>query len=366
MATVSIEGLRKSYGKKTALRGIDLEIADGEFFVLQGPSGAGKTTTLKCLGGLEPLDGGAVRIGGRDMAGVEPYDRNVAMAFESYALYPQHTVFENLVSPLRSPRHRTAPGVAERKVREVASTLGIEPLLDRMPRELSNGQRQRVALGRALTRPADVLLLDEPLSHLDAKLRAQMRAELKSFGALESTTSVYVTHDYAEAVALGDRIGVLRDGELVQVGTRDELWRRPANTVVAKTIGQPAISLLRGVVGGGRFRTADGLLDVPVPEVPISPGTEAVLGIRPRDVRLGASEQYGYVPVSGTVYVTERLGRSREVTVSIGDQYLVALGKDGEWAGFRAGDEITVEIPVAAPLLFSADEDGRLLTGGVR
>ena len=219
--------MRKEYGRVVALDGLDLDVADGEFFVLLGPSGAGKTTTLKCVAGLERPTAGRVAIGGRDVTDVEPNARHVAMAFENYALYPQHTVYDNIAFPLRSRRYARPAADARRLIDAVAATLSIGHLLQRMPGELSGGQRQRVALARVLVRPADVLLLDEPLSHLDAKLRATMRAELKSLGDLQRTTALYVTHDYQEALALGDRIAVLDAGRLVQVGTREDLWHRP-------------------------------------------------------------------------------------------------------------------------------------------
>ncbi len=238
MATLSIANLRKTYGKTVAVDDLTVDIRDGEFFVILGPSGAGKTTTLKSIAGLVDIDRGSVHIGGVDLTRVEPYQRNVAMAFESYALYPQKTVSENLASPLKSGRtgKYTEQDRATR-IDQVTTTLGINHLLKRFPRELSNGQRQRVALGRVLVRPADVYLLDEPLSHLDAKLRAAMRAELKQLGAMSNTTTVYVTHDYQEALALGDRIAVLREGRLVQIGTPEQIWRQPADTFVARALG---------------------------------------------------------------------------------------------------------------------------------
>ena len=266
MATISVAGLRKTYGKTVALDGITVDIADSEFFVILGPSGAGKTTTLKSIAGLVDVDAGSVNIGGTDVTLVEPYHRNVAMAFESYALYPQKTVSENLSSPLKSGRTgKYSEQQRTERIDQVTTTLGINHLLKRFPRELSNGQRQRVALGRVLVRPADVYLLDEPLSHLDAKLRAAMRAELKQLGAMSNTTTIYVTHDYQEALALGDRIAVMREGTLVQIGTPEEIWRRPADTFVARSLGQPEINVLDGVVDDGRIRLTDGSLDVAIP-----------------------------------------------------------------------------------------------------
>ncbi|MBE2999952.1 ABC transporter ATP-binding protein [Nocardiopsis sp. HNM0947] len=313
MSTLELRGLGARYGKKPVLHGLDVSVGDGEFFVLLGPSGAGKTTTLKCVAGLVDRADGSVVIGGRDMTGVEPYERNVAMAFESYALYPQKTVADNLASPLRSGRLGTWTE-AERaaRIEAVTTTLGIDHLRERLPKELSNGQRQRTALGRVLVRPADVYLLDEPLSHLDAKLRATMRAELRRLGEFSRTTTVYVTHDYQEALALGDRIGVLRDGRLVQVGTPAELWDAPHDTFVARSLGQPEMNLLPARADGGVATTAGGL----AVGVDTNVSGPVELGVRPRDLTVTAGEARpeGF-RVRGRVELAERLGRSVELSV---------------------------------------------------
>jgi multiple sugar transport system ATP-binding protein len=327
MGSLEITGLTARYGRTVALHGLDLELADGEFFVILGPSGAGKTTTLKSVAGLVDGAAGTVRIAGRDMAGVEPYDRGVAMAFESYALYPQKTVEQNLASPLRSGRNGTwtAAQQAER-IRQVTTTLGIDQLLGRYPRELSNGQRQRTALGRVLVRPAEIYLLDEPLSHLDAKLRAAMRAELKQLGELSGTTTLYVTHDYQEALALGDRIGVLREGRLVQVGTPAQVWTAPADTFVARSLGQPEINLLDATVDGtGVARTAAGI----GVGVPAEPGATVRIGIRPRDLTVGAGGGSGdRLELRGRVTLAERLGRAVELTVDVAGTPVIAVTDD--------------------------------------
>lgn len=262
---IGLRGITKAYGRVTALDGLELDVREGEFFCLLGPSGAGKTTTLKTVAGLEQPDSGTVLLDGRDMAGVEPYDRGVAMCFESYALYPHRSAYDNLASPLRSPRHRLPAAEARDRIGAIAELLGISALLDRRVGQLSNGQRQRVALGRVLVRPARAFLLDEPLSHLDAKLRQQMRAELKAIGAVQNTTTLYVTHDSLEALALGDRIGVIRDGRIVQTGTREEIWYRPCDTEVARAFGRPRINLLPGTVTeDGGFRSTDGKVELPL------------------------------------------------------------------------------------------------------
>lgn len=350
MGAVAVEAVTKTYGSKRGVTELSLDVADGEFFVVLGPSGAGKTTTLKAVAGLIEIDSGSVTIAGRPMDGVQPYHRNVAMAFESYALYPQKTVSENLASPLRSGRTgRYSAAEQTSRIEAVTTTLGIDHLLARFPRELSNGQRQRVALGRVLVRPADAYLLDEPLSHLDAKLRAQMRAELKQLGAISGTTSLYVTHDYQEALALGHRIAVLREGRLVQVGTPEEVWNTPVDSFVAKALGQPEINLLDAVLEDGQLVAASGAVRVPLPPgVDLAAGDRARIGIRPRDLAVartgsgaapggssGASvrellpeqarDGAGAVSVDGRVHLAERLGRSVELAVDVAGTELIVV-----------------------------------------
>ncbi len=362
MATLSVRGLRKEYGNLVALDDLNLDVQDGEFFVLLGPSGAGKTTTLKCIAGLETPTAGRVEIDGQDMTDVEPYERNVAMAFENYALYPQKTVFENMSFPLNSKRHRVSEEEARKRVERVAETLSIRHLLQRLPRELSGGQRQRVALGRVLVRPADVFLLDEPLSHLDAKLQMEMRAELRSLGEMQNTTSFYVSHDYREALALGDRIGVLREGRLIQVGTGEEVWQRPADTFVARTFGQPEVNLVTGELVDGPegclFRSRDGEIEVPLPNRPAPPGTTVELGIRPLDLEVADGEMPpDTVKLAGRVYVVERLGRELEVTVKIGENLIAVItGK-----GSKDPDEqATIYFSSSRLLLFEGETGKRI------
>ncbi|WP_369169392.1 ABC transporter ATP-binding protein [Streptomyces sp. R28] len=352
---VALRGVRKTYGRTTALDGLDLAVREGEFFCLLGPSGAGKTTTLKTVAGLELPDSGTVELDGKDMRGVEPYDRRVAMCFESYALYPHKSSYDNLASPLRSPRHRLPAAQARERIGEIAELLGISALLDRPVGQLSNGQRQRVALGRVLVRPARAFLLDEPLSHLDAKLRQQMRAELKAIGAVQRTTTLYVTHDSVEALALGDRIGVIRDGRIVQTGTREEIWCRPCDTEVARAFGRPRINLLPGVVTqDGGFRSADGKIELPV-GARTAPGTDVLIGLRPRDITLhGPGHE-----LTGTVYVTEVLGRSVEVTVRLGGQQVSLVAPRSDTTGLRPDDPVRLSVRPENLLLFEADRPER-------
>ena len=361
MATLEIEGLTTRYGKVTGIEDLDLTVGDGEFFVILGPSGAGKTTTLKSVAGLVDTDAGSVTIAGRRLDGVEPYHRNVAMAFESYALYPQKTVFENLASPLRSGRTGNySKQDQQNRIDLVTTTLGINHLLQRFPRELSNGQRQRVALGRVLVRPADVYLLDEPLSHLDAKLRAAMRAELKQLGEESSTTALYVTHDYQEALDLGERIAVLRSGRLVQVGTPEQIWRQPADTFVAKALGQPEINLVDAEVVGGRFKAAGGAIDLAVPrELNLATGDRVRLGLRPRDLsRVDDLDDAGagQLRIRGRVQLSERLGRLVELSISVGGIELIMVASSDHAA--EEGDAIEVAIDLSDVHVFAAGASG--------
>jgi multiple sugar transport system ATP-binding protein len=359
MATLQTHGLCKSYGKTTGIDHVDLDIGDGEFFVILGPSGAGKTTTLKSVAGLVDVDAGEVMIGGRSMTGVEPYHRRVAMAFESYALYPQKTVEQNLASPLRSGRTGSySTKEQQQRIELVTTTLGIDHLLRRFPRELSNGQRQRTALGRVLVRPADIYLLDEPLSHLDAKLRAAMRAELKQLGEMSSTTSLYVTHDYQEALALADRMAVLRDGTVVQVGTPTELWHGPVDTFVAKALGQPEINLLDATVDDGVLRAAGGAIAVPLPECGLRTGDRARIGLRPRDleVRRAARGDETWLRMQGTVDLGERLGREIELSVRVGDTEVVAVTPGTQRN--PEGQHVELQMPMHLVHVFAAGADG--------
>lgn len=321
---------------------------------------------MKSVAGLLDVDAGRVVIGDRDLTDVEPYLRNVAMAFESYALYPQKTVFDNLASPLRSGRTGTySAKEQEQRIDLVTTTLGINPLLKRFPRELSNGQRQRVALGRVLVRPADVYLLDEPLSHLDAKLRAAMRAELKQLGEMSNTTSLYVTHDYQEALALGEQIAVLREGRVVQVGPPEDIWRRPVDTFVAKALGQPEINLIDATVDSGQLRAAGGAIAIDVPTgLDVSAGDGVRLGIRPRDIELVRAGRGGdgWLRLPGEVALTERLGRQIELSVDVGDTQLIVFASSEDAP--HEGDRVEVQVPLEHIHVFAGaaiDEDSARL-----
>lgn len=363
MGTLNLNGVTKRYGSVTAVNDITLDVTDGEFFVILGPSGAGKTTTLKSIAGLIDIDGGTVHINGTDMTCVEPYHRNVAMAFESYALYPGKTVRQNLASPLKSGRSGTyTSDEMTQRIELVTKMLGIDQLLNRLPRELSNGQRQRTALGRVLVRPADVYLLDEPLSHLDAKLRASMRAELKAIAQNSSTTTVYVTHDYQEALALGDRIAVLRAGSFVQIGTPREIWRRPVDTFVARAVGQPEMNLLNATVGQGKITLPGTTIEFPAPaDMKLAEGQRVRLGMRPNEVHTLSPNDpvpYGWISTKGTVRLVERLGRDVELDVQVTDGVSLIATAHGE-AAPAEGDTVTVLAHLPNVHVFDGcDEDG--------
>jgi multiple sugar transport system ATP-binding protein len=310
VAEVSFHEVTKVFPNgTTAVDALTCTIANGEFMVLVGPSGCGKTTALRMVAGLEEPTFGAIAIGGEVVNGVSPRDRDIAMVFQNYALYPHKTVLQNLAFGLRQQKMPTAE-IAER-VREVSSLLTLNALLDRKPAQLSGGQRQRVAMGRALARRPRVYLLDEPLSNLDAQLRTQLRADLKQLHQRFSTTTIYVTHDQVEAMTLGERIGVMSDGKLLQLGTPQEIYRRPGNVFVAGFIGSPPMNLLSASATGGRVHAGDLVL-----EVSGAPSGKLVIGVRPEALRLmtGATEEHA---LQVRVEVVELLGHETIVYGSI-------------------------------------------------
>ncbi|MEA5155009.1 ABC transporter ATP-binding protein [Raineyella sp.] len=357
MGTLKVHDLTKTYGETVAIDHLGIDVRDGEFFVILGPSGAGKTTTLKAIAGLIEIDEGSVEISGIDMTQVEPYHRNVAMAFESYALYPQKTVAQNLASPLKSGRHaRYSEQEQTQRINDVTTTLGINHLLDRLPKELSNGQRQRTALGRVLVRPADIYLLDEPLSHLDAKLRASMRAELKAIASRSSTTTLYVTHDYQEALALADRIAVLRTGKFIQIGTPEQIWREPIDTFVARSVGQPEINLVDAVVRGGRVRALGGGIEFAAPAaLGLTEGQQLRVGLRPSELMVNREvHDHDWLRVAGRIRLTERLGRDVELDIEVGDGNLIVVERADR--PHQEGDEVMLDIHLPNVHLFAGGE----------
>jgi multiple sugar transport system ATP-binding protein len=327
MAEVTLEKVQKSYGALGVVHGIDLAIAHEEFVVLVGPSGCGKSTTLRMIAGLEDISGGLIRIGGRVVNDLPPRKRNISMVFQNYALYPHMDVRANLGFGLKIAGEPEA--VIAARVAEAAEILGLTPLLARTPAELSGGQRQRVAMGRAIVRMPDVFLFDEPLSNLDAKLRGQMRAEIKKLHAQVKTTVVYVTHDQVEAMTLADRIVVMKDGHIEQVGTPMQVFDHPRSTFVATFIGSPPMNLLPARIDGGAVRLADGTA-VPVPPrlaARVREGSAVTLGIRPDDicpVGHGLGQDGPGATVRLTVDLAEPLGTESLIYTRLAGQEVLA------------------------------------------
>ena len=338
MTTLTLQNLSKSFGDVVAVDGIDLRIGDGEFLVVVGPSGCGKSTTLRLLAGLERATGGEIRMGGHDITATEPQDRNVAMVFQNYALYPHMTGRRNITFGMNTAGEFSDAEI-DRRVRAAADTLDIADLLDRRPQAMSGGERQRIALGRAIVRDPDAFLMDEPLSNLDAKLRIQMRAELTRLHAELGTTTVYVTHDQTEAMTLGERVVVMNDGRVMQVDAPQTLYDFPANRFVAEFIGDPAMNMIDvELVDGVAVReavevplptitadsnghsAADGRADVPDHTVPPEDASTVFLGVRPEDLYLESTRpDLGAGSIDATVDVTEPLGDSLLVHCSAGD-----------------------------------------------
>lgn len=329
MGHIKLSNLTKRFGTVTAVDGLDLEISEGEFFALLGPSGCGKTTTMRLIAGLERPTAGIVALAGRNITALPPQERNVAMVFQDYALYPHMTVAENIGYPLKVRKEPGAEIAA--RVREVARHLLLDDLLDRLPGQLSGGQQQRAAVGRALVYRAECFLFDEPLSNLDAKLRFEARAFLKRLQREIGVTTVFVTHDQSEAMALADRIGIMDRGRLMQVGTPLEIYRRPENLFVAGFIGSPPMNLVscRIEASGDGLRLAVG--DVAVDVTPwreriraaFPRDDEAVLGIRPEHLEIVSEDTPGVLPAE--VYAVEPLGSHAVVTLQMGDSLVSVM-----------------------------------------
>lgn len=319
-ARVELAGIVKRHGAVTALAGIDLEIRAGEFFTLLGPSGSGKTTTLRILAGLEEPSAGSVSVNGEDVTRLEPGARDVAMVFQSYALYPHMSVAENIAFPLKMIG--VAKDVVLQSVQEAAARVRIEHLLDRKPGQLSGGQQQRCALARAIVRKPALFLLDEPLSNLDAKLRVETRVELKRLQRSLGVTAVYVTHDQEEALSLSDRLAVFMDGRIVQVGTPEEVFRQPASVAVAGFLGNPPMNLIPARLLGGRALIGDFVFASA--NLSSLGDREVVLGCRPSAVRIAAEG------LPATVTMSEALGEDFYVDLAVGELLVRAKLKEGD------------------------------------
>ena len=355
--SISLHNLSKSFGSTTVVDDLSLEINDGEFVVLLGPSGCGKTTTLRMIAGLEQSTSGDILIDGQRVNGLPPQRRDVAMVFQSYALYPHMTVADNIGYPLRV--RKLDRDRIQLQVRETATLLEIEPLLSRKPRELSGGERQRVALARAIVRHPRAFLMDEPLSNLDARLRLQMRGELKHLQQKLATTTVYVTHDQAEAMTLGHRVAVMNKGKLQQFDTPLEIYNRPANRFVAEFVGSPRMNLLDGQLDSGTGRFAAGelvlALDAQTEAVPRGAG-EVTLGIRPEHVQVSVDRRDEWHPA--TVYVSELMGSETFVFLQFGNHRIIARAA----GDFRAetGTPVWIKFEVAKAHFFDSETGLRL------
>lgn len=353
MASVSVANARKSYGHFEVLHGVDIDIQDGEFVILVGPSGCGKSTLLRMIAGLEEISDGKISIGNKVVNDVAPKERDIAMVFQSYALYPHLTVEANMGFSLKlakAPKEQT-----RQRVREAAQILGLEHLLDRYPRNLSGGQRQRVAMGRAIVRNPQVFLFDEPLSNLDAKLRVQMRSEIKQLHQRLKTTTIYVTHDQIEAMTMADRIVVMRDGYVEQIGSPLDLYDRPTNLFVAGFIGSPGMNLIRGKISaeGPLAFIAEGGGELPLPtNTTLVPGADVIYGIRPEHLTIGQGS------VTAEVILIEPTGAETQVTTMLGSDQIIATVRDR--LDINAGEHLVMTPDLSKLHLFDAKTEQRL------
>ena len=349
MAELSLKGVHKSFGATRVLHEIDIALPDGEFLVLVGPSGCGKSTLMNLVAGLEEPSGGRIVLGGKDITDAEPADRNISMVFQSYALYPNMSVADNIAFPLEM---RKVPKEDRAKtVKEVAALLQIDHLLERRPRQLSGGQRQRVAIGRALARHPQLFLFDEPLSNLDAKLRVDMRAEIKRLHMRTGVTTIYVTHDQVEAMTLGTRIAVLKDGLIQQLATPLELYSRPANLFVAEFIGSPSINTFKAT------RDTAGLLRLPdgqaIGELKNGVAGAMTVGVRPEDLELRADGQ-----LAGKVSLVEPTGPETYALVDVGHAEITV--RMAGLPSLEPGEAVRVHVPPEAVHVFDASNGKRL------
>ncbi|MFL5115454.1 MAG: ABC transporter ATP-binding protein [Microvirga sp.] len=363
MAQVRLRNLNKKFDGTHAVKDVNLEIRDREFVVLVGPSGCGKTTTLRMVAGLEEISSGDISIDGKVVNNLAPMDRDIAMVFQNYALYPHMTVYDNMAFGLRM-RKFERPEI-DRRVTHAADVLGIQPLLERRPRQLSGGQRQRVALGRAIVRNPRVFLFDEPLSNLDAALRVQMRVELKRLHERLETTAIYVTHDQVEAMTLGDRVVVMKDGTVQQEGAPLELYQRPANRFVAGFIGSPAMNFAAVTVTerDGGLRLVNEGLDIAAPphaadRLRACLGREVTLGIRPEDLRIATAADPADFAFDALVEVVEKLGSEILLDLKVGRGAMVAAVEPTVRAVY--GDRLRIALNPDRLHFFDAQTDATI------
>lgn len=348
MAIVRFEKVSKAFGATHVVKDLDLELPDGSFTVLVGPSGCGKTTSLRMLAGLESVSSGDIYIGDRRVTALDPKERNAAMVFQNYALYPHLSVRENIAFPLRATKVPKADAL--RRAEEVAGPLGLHGMLDRRPKDLSGGQQQRVAIGRAIIREPSVFLFDEPLSNLDAKLRVETRTELLQIQRQLGITSLYVTHDQEEAMTLSDRMVVMKDGYVAQAGAPHEVYAKPVNTFVASFVGSPKMNLLEGTLGAGTFRS--GAVSLAIEE---GGKGEVTLGVRPDDLVLTAS-----TAGQAKVMLIELLGPRAIVTLEAQGTHLTSVVTTAELASLSTGSDVELSVRPGAAHLFDSETGERL------
>ncbi|SDR13987.1 sn-glycerol-3-phosphate ABC transporter ATP-binding protein UgpC [Pseudovibrio sp. Tun.PSC04-5.I4] len=346
MTTVSLNNLRKSYGDTQVLHGINLDIHSGEFVVLVGPSGCGKSTTLRMIAGLEEVSGGDIRIGGNIVNDMEPKERDIAMVFQNYAIYPHMSVRKNIGFGLRTSK--LSKPEKEARIEEVSTILELTDLLDRKPNQLSGGQRQRVAIGRAMVRDPAAFLFDEPLSNLDAQLRTQMRLEIKKLHQKVGNTVIFVTHDQVEAMTMADRIVIMKDGHIQQVGTPFQVFYEPANIFVAQFIGAPSMNMMKGVVKGDAIRLDNGTT-IKAPMTKLSEGQKITVGLRPDALLV----QEGEGLFSGVVSVIEPLGTDTLAYVTVRGKEVIA--KASGRTPPAVGDSVNLHAAPEAIHLFATD-----------
>jgi multiple sugar transport system ATP-binding protein len=354
VSDLKITGLHKHYGAYHAVKGIDLEVPSGEFTVLVGPSGCGKSTLLRTIAGLEEASAGAIEIGGKDVTWARPRDRDIAMVFQNYALYPYLNVYENIAFGLRA--RKVASDEADKRVKRSAEMLGIAQLLRRFPRELSGGQRQRVAIGRAIVRDALLFLFDEPLSNLDAQLRDDMRVEIKRLHQELGRTMIYVTHDQIEAMTLADRIALLRDGRIEQLGAPLDLFERPATRFVAGFLGSPKMNFLPATIEGGDVTLRDGTKLTLPPGRKAPSGQAVILGLRPQHIaKAVASAAPGHVQLPSTIELVQPTGSRVQVSMPLGGNSITA-----EFAAHEVtapGEQVRIDIDMIRAILIDPQTD---------
>ncbi len=349
MGTVKLQNVMKSYGATSIVENLTLDFPEGSFTVLVGPSGCGKSTTLRMIAGLETVSGGQIEINGSDVTDLDPKDRDVAMVFQNYALYAHLTVLENIAFPLRATKMPKSE--ARAKAQSVADSLGLGHLTSRKPKDLSGGQQQRVAIGRAIIRQPAVFLFDEPLSNLDAKLRVETRSELLSLQRKLGVTSIYVTHDQEEAMTLSDRMVVMRDGKIAQLGSPLEVYTKPNSVFVATFVGSPKMSILRGVSSGQTF-IHEGGSEFKLDTTVTGP---VLLGLRPEEIALEPADSG-----QGRIEQIELLGPRAVITVSLGEARMVAVVESQRLSGLFIGSRVQISFHALAAHLFSPETELRL------